>query len=639
MNILLAIIEDQAVSEALRAAISEPDLLLVEPTLDEAARRLVSIQPDVILLDDTAQGGAAAMAFVKELAPNVPIIIFSGRGDVVTEAALHRAGADEVVSKPFSCESLQQSLAAVTQNPSDVRTAYSDERHNVDSSASLSRYQMALRWLSRISTYDREPLRLGQSFVECAIDIFGAVQSAVILETDGTLQVVASHGLDEAITSSIRLQYGAGLMRWFDEHACLLHAADRNEDPQVAKEMQLLRARLAAPLLRNGRVFGAIVLGEQISGENYTREERELLSLIARSTAPQFQAGRTSTQHAEPSSQHEQILDQMSSGVVVVSRDKAIITINSSAAKILQVEPAAVLGKNIQKLGSAFADVVLRTLLDEGPQENREIRDPAIGASLKLDTQSMEDGGVVVTFSRLSDEKVDTGDIAYSPFWEYLSSRLAQEIKNPMVAINTFAQLLPRKYESEDFRDAFSQIVQKEVNRINSVVETLFQFARNPQLSLQECNVNEAVRNVLKTFEDELESRSITLDATWAPTLSDAQLDPEFFSQALHNILQNSIEAMPTGGKLSINTKSIDDQVEIRIEDSGAGISVKDPSMIFMPFFSTKEYGMGLGLPLANRIFQQHHGEIKLVKGENGGSCFQIHLPMLHKTEEKIETP
>jgi len=303
---------------------------------------------------------------------------------------------------------------------------------------------------------------------------------------------------------------------------------------------------------------------------------------------------------------------------------------------LLELQAEDVLGRSVQKLGSAFADVVLRTLTDGKPRLRQEIRDPAIDAYLGLSVTPMGNQGAVAAFARLAEQHVATEEIAYSPFWEYLSSRVAQEIKNPMVAINTFAQLLPRKYDSEDFRDAFSRVVQKEVQRINGVVETLFEFARDPKLTLERCNLNETIHQVLKSFEDELTARSIQLETQWSSDVDEAIIDPVFFSQAVHNIVQNSIDAMPRGGKLSVHTQKEGNQTKIQIADTGPGVAPEAESLVFLPFYSTKEQGMGLGLTRASRIVQQHHGGLKLSQDDGGGSRFTIHLPSSAPAEDSI---
>ena len=627
MNVLLLVVEDRGVREALQAALPSGALLVFESSVAAAARRLVSMQVDAILLDDGPKLGGPVLKALKSASPGTPIIVLSARGDVITEASFIRAGAQEVVTKPFDCAALDAAIASQVGHLDSVPERYGRQEEGVTRSAAIGQHQMAMRWLSRAAAYSDDLERLSMSLVESSADIFDAVRCVVLLESDGVLKVAASHGISSAITKNLELTYETGLMRWFDEHASLIDRDMGAQVPAVEKEMKLFNARLAAPLLRDGQVFGAIILGEKASGIDYAPVERELLTLIARSTGLAFQ--RAGVQETAVGSQEQvhSIFDDMSAGVIAVGMDKTISLMNQRAAEILEVSAEDLRGRSVQKLGSAFADVALRALAGELQMSPRDIADPAVGATLTLHACAGADGGAVVVFTKKHEEKVVADEIAESPFWEYLSSRMAQEVKNPMVAINTFAQLLPQKYDSEDFRDAFSRVVQDEVARINRVVETLFEFARDPKMSLRRCNVNDTVEGVLKTFQEELASHAIQLETAWDPKVEESQLDPLFFAQAVHNVVQNSIDAMSEGGTLTVDTVGQGTQTEIRISDTGPGVSAKDSDLIFLPFYSTKEQGMGLGLTLANRILKQHDGDLELVQDKSRGSCFSLHVP------------
>lgn len=634
MNVILVITGNQALGETLRAALPETDLLLFEATVDAAGRRLVSLQADLIMLDDGPGLGGQALAQIKAIAPATPVIVFSCRGDLITQAGLTRAGADAVLVKPFSCDALRDMVADLSTREKRVTTPAGAEctlpamDHRM-----LNQHQMALRWLGRAAMYCDDPIRLSESLVESAADIFDAARCAVLMEQDGAVKVTASWGLSGSIADALRLSYDSGLMRYFDEHACLLDRAVAREHADALKELQVLHGRLAAPLLRNGRVFGAIVLGEKASAAQYSNEERELLTLVARSTSAAFE--RAALRAVDTGIRHElnDAFAHFNAGIVTVFPDRRIGMMNPAAERLLDLRAADLIGKSVQKLGSAFADVVLRVIEEGAPRHRQIIRDPAVNKHFELHAAPMRGGGAVAHFMEAEEARAVSADIADSPFWEYLSSRVAQEIKNPMVAINTFAQLLPRKYDSMEFREAFSTVVQKEIDRINRVAETLFEFSRNPKFSLQRCNVNDTVRNILKSFEDELAAKSIALETKWGGDQAEAEIDPEYFSEAVRNVLRNSIDALPAGGRITVSTTKENGHTEIRVSDSGAGVSEKDAPLVFQPFYSSRERGMGLGLPLARRILQGHHGELKLAANADGGSYFSLRLPSKERGE------
>ena len=649
MNVLLVIADERGICQSLRAALPETDLLLFEGSLEKALRRLIAIKVDAVIIDDAPSLGHQALARVLEVVPAVPAIVLSSRGDPESLAGLTLAGARACVVKPFSCEGLQHAVESVTRRKEVVENETALVRMHARAGpapaeptkdAAISQHQMALRWFSRAAAHIENPRRLSQGLVDSVIDVFDAVRTAVLLEHEGVVRIVASHGVSSSVAESLCLTFASGLMRWFEENTCLFDRAAHREAAAAMKEMQVMGARLAVPILCNGRVCGALVIGEKASGLDYTFEERELLTAVGRYSSIAFEKAQAYHDTTYQQGRLDAVLANITAGVVTVLPDKTVAMMNQQAERILHIRSDDAIGRSVQKLGSGFADLALRTLADGRPRLRQEIRDAATNATLGLSVTPMsgvsgeDSGGVVVIFSRLPEKTVSRDEVSYSPFWEYLSERVAQEIKNPMVAINTFAQLLPRKYESEDFREAFSRVVQKEVTRINNVVETLFDFARRAELILRPADVNEAVKNILRSFDEELAARAIHLETQWDPESPEANIDVAHFSQAVHSVLQNSIDAMPSGGTLKVSTKRRNGQCEILIADTGPGIPKEEAPLIFMPFYSTKERGMGLGLSIAVRIMQQHSGDVKLVESPQGGGAFAISVPTTKETDE-----
>jgi nitrogen fixation/metabolism regulation signal transduction histidine kinase len=299
---------------------------------------------------------------------------------------------------------------------------------------------------------------------------------------------------------------------------------------------------------------------------------------------------------------------------------------NDSAAAILRVQQSDMIGRSVQKLGSQFADVVLQALGEGIAQQRRQVYDTLTKQMLGLSVTPLGDVGAAIIFAPIPAEAEADVNFDYSPFWEYLAARVAQEIKNPLVAINTFTQLLPRKYDSEEFRSQFSDVVHQEVDRINRVVETLFDFARHPELVLQRSDLHTTLDTVLESFRPELQASEVSVERDYEANLDEVDLDPVFFSRAFHNVVRNAIEAMRDGGSLRITTQREGDQVRIEVIDSGTGVPTDIASLIFLPYFSTKEKGMGLGLTVAGRIARQHQGGLELTPMADG-ACFSFMLP------------
>lgn len=638
MNIVLAIVEDRSVRESLRAAIPKTDLLLLENSVDDALRRMVSMQADVILLDDGPRLGMDALPALRDGLPvaaqhvrRPSIVVLSGRSDMETTAAFMHGGAERCLPKPFRLGDLQEALKTRSNGTTAPEQAVQAAPIDSRGPRELGQHQMALRWMSRNTAYLEDPAKLCDSLVDAVVDILDASRAAVLVQHNGGFRVGASHGMPPQVAQELNLSYFGGLMRRFETQPGLVDRATPGIPYDVIKELSAFGGRIALPLLAGGRTCGALIVGDKISGGDYDAEERELLAVMVRCTSACLEKARRYREITRQQGRLDAVLSNLRAGVVTVDPEGRITMLNESAEHILQLRANDVLGRRVQKLGSAFADVVLRSMESGQPLLRQEIRDVALQARLGLSVTPLGPEGAVAMFTRLPElESVDEDapeTVEFSPIWEHLSARVAQEIKNPMVAISTFAQLLPSRYESSEFRDEFFSIVQSEVGRINQVVDLLYSFARRPRLDLQCGDLNETVRQVLDGLRTEIDDCGIELSLDLMDAPLDLQQDPLLLAQAIHNVMHNAIEAMPQGGRLSVATIRDNGSCCLSITDTGPGVPENVRAEIFQPFFSTKETGMGLGLTMAHRIVCQHEGVLECMKDAQAGAEFRFIFP------------
>ena len=630
MKIILTLSSDRSICESIKATLPNTNMLLFEYSLEDTLRRLVSITPDVILLDDSSSFGLPALQSLRAILPDTPILILTAHVGKDALSTYLMAGALACIPKPFDCTVLAQHIDSIESTAPPAQTQLALPAHPLIVNTSITQHQQALRWMSRNASNLDNPDRLTQSLLDATIDIIDPARAAILLLKDGAIRISHSQGIPESVVQAIQLGFTHGLMRHLEANTSLVdrHQPGLHED--AAKELTALGAHLAIPISTHGHTCGVLVVGEKYSGQDYSTIERELLTAMTRYTSTCLER---SQQHRHLSVQQHRlntILSNITAGVVTVGPDNTITMINESAERILHVQAIDLMGHNIIKLGSAFADIVLRTMKEGVPRIRQEIRDVSINANLGLTVTPLGSEGVVAIFSQIpATDSVDDEkeDIAYSPLWEYLATRVAQEIKNPMVPINTYAQLLPSKYDSQDFRDEFSDVVQESVGRINKVVESIYEFARHPRLNLKTNNLNESVSRLLDSYKDQFHALDIHIETQLHDKDLPVSLDPQLFSRAMSNVIQNSIEAMPEGGTLKVATQQKDDMCTLSLSDTGNGISEQDAELIFMPFFSTKENGMGLGLTMAERIIKEHDGRLELDPHRSKGGSFLLHLP------------
>jgi signal transduction histidine kinase/CheY-like chemotaxis protein len=631
MNIIIALVDDRSLAESLRAALPKLDLLLVENTVPDALRRLVSLRPDAIVLDDSRTLGLDALRQLIDAAPTVPVVALLSTAHADAAAAYFMAGARACIAKPFSLEELEQAFERC-RTPEPAPAPALDAAPAISASASVTQHQIALRWMGRTMGHAEDTTRLVQGLIDVLVDAFDAARACVLLQANGAVRVAASHGIPAAVANAIQLRFDQGLMRRFEQHPSLIDRRRLAAGDAGEKEMSVLGGRLAMPLSIGGRACGAILLGDKASGIDYDRDEIDLFITLARCTSSCLERAQRHRDSARQQSRLDAVLANITAGVITVGADRKITMMNGSAERILRLSASELLGRSVQKLGSAFADLVLRTMKDGTPRVRQRLRDAALRAELGVSVTPLGAEGAVAIFSILSKEESQSQEeISFSPLWKFLANRVAQEIKNPMVAINTFAQLLPTRYESDEFRREFSDVVQGEVARINQVVEALYEFAAQPRLDLSISDLSKDVQRILSDFEHILKEKGIKLHTEFDSNDTPVRIDSHQFARAVRNVIQNSIEAMPNGGTLKVSTRRDNGRCELVVGDTGTGINEGDRPLVFTPFFSTKEKGMGLGLTLASRILQEHEGTLSLLKDADG-SQFVFELPVAAKS-------
>jgi len=630
MNVYLIVADDRALRDTVKATMPPGDVLFFESTQEGALRRMVTIDPDVVLVDDSPALGRDAIESVLRAHPDAPVLALTAHSDAESLAEFTLAGARASLPKPFSCDAIIEKLRELKVSPaeSDVRILASDDppqSSRVEPTG--SQYRTVMRWLTRIASGKRSGQEIAQSLIEVLDDVFTPARCTVLCETGGVAKAAASIGLPDAIAHDLELPLTQGIMAFLRRNRSTVSLNDFPDRHPVRKEMVVLGAAVAVPIATADDVPAAILLGSPASGGSYNSDDKELLGILSKGAATAFEHerrfGSLTVEHAELA----QFISEVPSGMVLIAEDKTVALMNARAETLLDLAASNVLGQSVQRLGSKFANVALRALADNKSMLRQEIRDPATGLSLGLSASPMPGRGVGIIFNEIPKARTTAKDIAYSPFWEYLAGRVAQEIKNPLVAISAFAQLLPRKYDDAEFRNEFSAVVMREVDRIDGVADALFDFAREQHMDTHKENLNETVDRLLKNFSEEMEARAIVLEKSLDESIEGTAFDSDQFPKAVQHVLQNAMEAMPDGGVLRIETAQRNGDYQLRVRDTGPGVTDQVRPLIFLPFFSTKERGMGLGLTMASRIMDSHHGALKLIEQSGGGGAFEFSLP------------
>ncbi|MCA9568422.1 MAG: hypothetical protein KC656_11290 [Myxococcales bacterium] len=212
-----------------------------------------------------------------------------------------------------------------------------------------------------------------------------------------------------------------------------------------------------------------------------------------------------------------------------------------------------------------------------------------------------------------------------------MAAGLAHEIRNPLAGVKGAAQFLQAEALSGDSKDML-QVIIDETNRLDLVVRQFLDYARPFELDRQQEHVNAVVTHVLTLLRASGVPSDVEVVEELAGDLPAMSLDSTRLSQVLLNLMQNALQAMPEGGRLTVGTRRVPtrqgpDVVEIVVRDTGTGISAENMEKLFIPFFTTKVSGTGLGLPICQRIVDAHGGDLDVQSVEDLGASFIVRLP------------
>ncbi len=214
-----------------------------------------------------------------------------------------------------------------------------------------------------------------------------------------------------------------------------------------------------------------------------------------------------------------------------------------------------------------------------------------------------------------------------------LAGGLAHEIKNPLSTLSINLQLLKEDIDEmsgENCKKARVKIqsLQKEILRLEEILNDFLRFAKGQKLELQYLDINEVIDELIDFVSPEIKQKNIVVLKCYDTNVPRCHIDGNLIKQALLNIVINAEQAMESGGELMIRTHRNKEFVQIDITDTGIGIDKDIVDKIFQVYFSTKMTGTGLGLPTTKRIIEEHKGAISVQSEEGKGTNFSITLPI-----------
>ena len=351
---------------------------------------------------------------------------------------------------------------------------------------------------------------------------------------------------------------------------------------------------------------------------------------------------------------NDNILASMTNGLLTLDLDGVVRTINKKGQAILRSEEDEIIGNSLEEIfekKEGFPHLFRESALNKKTFNKLEVDFKKNGEELTivLSISQLYDGegakiGLLIAFEDMTEMKMLQEMMRRADRLAALgtvAASLAHEIRNPLSTVKTFVQLVPQKMHSDSFIEKFNDLVPKELNRINNILENFLDLARKPRLKFTPMNINSIIEDIVDLYSAKMEHEGISIKVSLHPEAFTISGDYEYLKRAFSNLILNALQAMPNGGNLLIETLpltlDVGEESEIGVEratkiifkDTGIGMDSETIKNLFNPFYSTKDKGTGLGLVIVQKIIEEHKGFIEVTSDLKEGSTFTVTLPAI----------
>jgi len=557
---------------------------------------------------------------------------------------------------PFTEEDLRLFSVFASQVALALNNAqlYSDLTRRVTELSTLADLTQSVN-----STLDIDSLL--ESIADQIVKVVGFERCALFLSDDSpkALKPRLLRGYHAGIFNPRGFRRGQGVVGIVAQKGIPLVIENAQEEIQPMKgfgRMIGAGSYCALPINVRGHCIGVVVADNRHAGQFVKMEQIELLSAfvnqagIALENARLYrEMERRYREHQNLASFLDNILHHIGAGVFTLNRNGNITTWNHAAQAITGLRAKEVRGYFYREamLNGCAPDHeqglervlnVIQEVLEQGTIGSLYKVTCKWGTAPKVinlmatplrDRESQMQGAVIV-FEDVSEQvhlEEQMGQMARLAEIGQMTATIAHEIRNPMTALKGAAQLLMQETVS-DASNIYLDIIKEEVAKLTQIADEFLEFARPLTLTRKTFALNQLLQRTLRAFEPYFREHQVevVLESDGDCTL---EADPVRLEQVFNNLIQNAVQAMPAGGKLTIKMGKYHNQIYIQVRDTGIGIPEEMVPNIFRPFFTTRTKGTGLGLSVVKKIVDAHRGTIEVDSRHEKGTTFTVWLPKI----------
>ena len=587
------------------------------------------------------------------------------RADFVLRRPFSREDLCQVIDQALEKQHLLEELASV-RGQAGAQPAPVAPKLNND--LSLSRIGQILRDFAKAFSAKSDLHRALNLFLDAIGEFLRPSRMSILVRNTATreFEIRAHRGLQPQIAESLRLRANEGLPLWLMTEARILHRAEVESHLHtptyldVHREMQALRTVASLPLIATGSLVGILNLGERVTGLPYTDDELEILFSLACQVAISIQDINLHEEFQSQKTCIENILTHMSSGVITIGTDEKIHIYNHRAEEILQKPAAEVIAEDLRHLPSPLGDLLYETLAQGVAYQKHEITLSVDKRLLEVDTYQIFDEHRRVAGSALIFEDLTAQKLLYEErrradqldFLHKFVGRMAHEIKNPLVSIKTFVELLEYQYDDPELRDQFFHIVKYDVQSLDRITEKLFNFANKRSYRFEYGDINSSIyrstsgiisnRKFVQRYQkndhdssDEFYPTILNVQITNNENLPLFRFDREQLENAITYILMYLMHNMKAHDKILIDSKLDHDMIiSLSITGNIHALSTEELRHVFDPFSIEQSTLIDVGPCVARKIIDEHGGHLEVRQDKSGHATFVMTLPVSRESEE-----
>jgi nitrogen-specific signal transduction histidine kinase len=588
---------------------------------------------------------------------------------------------DFVLRRPFSREDLcqlieqalekQRLLEELASVRGQVGIQPTPAAPKLNSDLSLSRIGQILRDFAKAFSAKSDLPRALTLFLDAIGEFLRPSRMSILTRNATTreFEIRAHRGLQPQIAESLRLRANEGLPLWLRTEARIIHRAEVESHLHtpdyldIHREMQALRTVASIPLIASGSLVGILNLGERVTGLPYTDDELEILFSLASQVAIGIQDITLYEEFQSQKTFIENILTHMSSGVITIGTDEKVRIYNHRAAEILAKPSAEVIDEDLRHLPSPLGDFLYETLVHGVAYQKHEVVLSAGKHPLEVSTYQIFDehrcvAGSALVFEDLTAQKQLYEERRRTDQLDFLNKfvgRMAHEIKNPLVSIKTFVELLEYQYDDPELREQFFNIVKYDVQNLDSVTEKLFNFASKQSYRFEYGDINSSIYRSTsaiisnKKFSQRYPKNNDENSDEFHPNVSNIQImsedglplfrfDREQFENAITYILVYLMHNMKSRDKILITSKLDHDHdqefISVTLAGKMSALTAEELRQLFDPFSTEQSTLVDVGPCVARKIIDEHGGALEIRQDNHGCATFVITLPVSRESVE-----